>query len=179
MSIDESSLLKPFPYLGGYNAAELWWTVGLCLPTWFLLVVAPRWKHTPALTLVTPIFHATIYTLGAITALLVTTDDNDNDNDNDHNRPAPDMATFQGVLALLRDPNVAFLGWIHYVAYDPLVARWIVLDSIERGCCVRRHVLLIVPTLYFCLTLGPMGFLIYVAFIRTFLLPVGSEAKID
>ena len=46
--------LVPFPLLGGLDAGELWPVCNLVLPTWALLAFAPRWAHTPTLTLVSP-----------------------------------------------------------------------------------------------------------------------------
>lgn len=46
--------LLPLPLLGGLDADELWPVCGLVLPTWALLAFAPRWAHTPTLTLVSP-----------------------------------------------------------------------------------------------------------------------------
>ena len=84
---------------------------------------------------------------------------------------APDMSTFEGVVLLFQDPNGVFVGWIHYVVYDALIGRWIVLDSIERGCSVLIHVVVIIPCLLIALMFGPMGRLLYVVYIRTFVLP--------
>ncbi|EJK67799.1 hypothetical protein THAOC_11119 [Thalassiosira oceanica] len=56
--------LLPLPLLGGLDADELWPVCGLVLPTWALLAFAPRWAHTPTLTLVSPVLHAAIYALG-------------------------------------------------------------------------------------------------------------------
>ena len=46
--------LVPFRLLGGLDAGELWPVCNLVLPTWALLAFAPRWAHTPTLTLVSP-----------------------------------------------------------------------------------------------------------------------------
>lgn len=159
--------LKPFLLLGGYNAAELWWTTNFILPTWLLMAMAPRWKHMPTLTVVSPIFHAAIYSLSIISVML--------DMDlNDEN--APDATSLLGVVTLFKNPNVTFAGWVHYLVFDALVGRWIVLDSIERGCSIWVHVLAIVPSLFLTLMCGPVGWLLYVGVIRTFLLPVKENA---
>ena len=158
--------LKPFALLGGYNAAELWPTVNLILPCWLLLVVAPRWKYTSTLTLVGPIIHAVIYTLSAISMM---TSPSGGD---------PDFSSLEGIVEMFKDPNGVFIGWIHYVVYDALVGRWIVLDSVDRGASTLIHVLAIVPCLFLALMVGPMGWLLYVAVVRQFVLPGASAASV-
>eukprot|EP00594_Rhizosolenia_setigera_P020104 CAMPEP_0178956670 /NCGR_PEP_ID=MMETSP0789-20121207/10422_1 /TAXON_ID=3005 /ORGANISM="Rhizosolenia setigera, Strain CCMP 1694" /LENGTH=149 /DNA_ID=CAMNT_0020638703 /DNA_START=119 /DNA_END=565 /DNA_ORIENTATION=- len=143
------SELKPYALLGGYNAKELWPTVNLILPTWFLLAVAPRWKYTPTLTLAGPIIIAAIYTLSAI-SMMFTGEDGGNASE-------IDFSTLEGIVTLFKDPNGVFVGWVHYVVYDALVGRWIMLDSVERGCSTMVHVLVIVPCLFLALMFGPMG----------------------
>mmetsp|Transcript_69030 Transcript_69030/g.77218 ORF Transcript_69030/g.77218 Transcript_69030/m.77218 type:complete len:178 (+) Transcript_69030:241-774(+) len=158
----EEDLLKPFVLLGGLTASELWPTINFILPTWLLLAFLPHWKYTPKVTLIGPLLHAVIYTLGVISLLM----------DPTHNEgKAPDMSTFEGVVLLFQDPNGVFVGWIHYVVYDALIGRWIVLDAMDRGCSVLIHVLVIIPCLLLALLFGPMGWLLYVALIRTLVLP--------
>lgn len=55
-----------------------------------------------------------------------------------------------------------FIGWVHYIVFDALVARWIVLDSIhERQVSTLGHVCMVIPCVFFTLMAGPMGFLMY------------------
>ena len=49
------------------------------------------------------------------------------------------------------------LGWIHYLAFDLMVGRWIVKDSIDEHI---SHVL-VVPCLILTLMAGPVGWLLY------------------
>ncbi|KAL7539096.1 hypothetical protein ACHAWF_006296 [Thalassiosira exigua] len=154
--------LKPLALLGGYDAAELWPTVHLALPSWLLLILAPRWKHTPALSLVGPVLHAAIYALSMISLTLL----NDGGGAED-----VDFFTLEGVAAIFRDPSGVFVGWIHYCAYDVLVGRWIALDAVGRGCSLRVHVLALVPCLFLAMMAGPMGWLLYISVVRTLLLP--------
>mmetsp|Transcript_8723 Transcript_8723/g.12848 ORF Transcript_8723/g.12848 Transcript_8723/m.12848 type:complete len:110 (+) Transcript_8723:8-337(+) len=88
---------------------------------------------------------------------------------------APDFSTFEGVVNLFKDPNGVFVGWIHYVVFDALVGRWIALDSVDRGCSLLVHVFVIVPVIFLTLMLGPMGWLLYVAVVRTLLLPSSNK----
>ena len=159
--------LKPFPLLGGYNAEELWPLVNLILPTWMLCVFLPRWKHTPTLTLIFPIVHAIIYTLGVISTIVYA----------DDNSPDIDFSSLDGIVELFKEPSGVFVGWVHYCVYDALVGRWLTIDSVERDASTLVHVTIIIPTLFMSLMFGPMGWLIYIAIVRTFVLKKGSGEK--
>lgn len=65
----------------------------------------------------------------------------------------------EGVSALLGSPAGATIGWVHFLAFDLFVARWIYLDSRARGL----NPLVIAPVLLTTLMVGPVGFLIYLA----------------
>jgi len=163
--IDESSL-KSFLLLGGYNAVELWPTTNLAMPGWLLLALAPRWRHTARLSLIGPFISAAIYTLTAISMIVA----------NDGAGEDPDFMSLEGVATMFRDPSTVFLGWTHYIAYDALIGRWIVLDSIERGASLAVHYLLVVPCLFFALMLGPIGFIMYISIVRVLILRSGSDS---
>merc|ERR1712110_696008 len=83
----------------------------------------------------------------------------------------PDFFSLQGVVTMFKDPNAVFGGWVHYACYDAPVGRWIVMDSVRRGASTVIHVSVIIPTLFFALMLGPIGWLLYVAVVRTLVLP--------
>jgi len=160
--------LKPYALLGGKNADELWSTFNFILPTWLLIVLVPRWKYTPTLSLIGPIILATIYTLSSMSLF------------SDPDVETPDFSTFEGVVTLFKDPNAVFVGWIHYGAYDALIGRWIALDSVERECSTLIHVLVIIPCLFLSFMHGPMGWLLCVVVIRnTFLLLRHSKKNTD
>ena len=135
--------LKAFALLGGKNAEELWPALNVILLTWGLLAFAPRYKHTPMLTLVAPIVMAIIYTLAVISMLLMDGGD------------SVDFYSLEGVVTMFKDPNAVFGGWVHYCCYDALVGRWIALDSVKRGASNIVHVFVIIPTLFLSLMLGP------------------------
>ena len=79
-------------------------------------------------------------------------------------------------MALFSDEAAFFIGWIHYIAFDGLVARWMVLDSVEKEASVLIHVCMVIPCLFVNVMLGPMGFLMY--FIaRNFIPDVKSKQK--
>jgi len=94
--------LKSFPLLGGYNAQELWPLVNLILPSWMLLVFLPKWKYTPTLSLIGPILHAILYTLGVISTIVYA----------DENSPEIDFSSLEGIVELFKEPSGVFVGWI-------------------------------------------------------------------
>lgn len=168
--------LKPFPLLGGYNAQELWPLVNLILPTWILCVFLPRWKYTPQLTLVGPILHAMMYSLGVVSTIMYA----------DENSPEIDYGSLESIVELFKDPSTVFIGWIHYSVYAALVGRWITLDAhVNRDASALAHVTVIVPVLFLSLMFGPMGWLLYVSIVRTFILKkkggdaMKTEKKVD
>src|SRR5215470_2787038 len=62
-----------------------------------------------------------------------------------------------GVAAILGSPAGAMIGWLHFLAFDLFVGRWIYLDSRERGVTAW----VTAPALFLTLMLGPCGFLLY------------------
>jgi len=159
-AIDDASL-KPLVLLGGYNAQELWPTVNIVLLSWFLYVFCPKWKHTPALSLVAPILHAVIYTLGVISLIMAGDDD----------AAEIDFSSLAGVVEMFKDPSGVFIGWHHYIVYDALVARWMILDSQERNISNAMHVVAMIPCLFLSFVFGPTGYLAYLIVRTTLLLP--------
>ena len=83
--------------------------------------------------------------------------------------PDASFGSLQGIIALFDDPTALFAGWLHYIVFDALVGRWIVLDSTERGASNLFHAVGVVPCLIMTFVLGPMGFLVYTILIRTLL----------
>jgi len=118
----------------------------LVLPIWALMILLPRWRWTarimrsplvsaaPALVYAVPVLPR----LGAIW-------------------PVVSRPTLPGVAALLASPAGATIAWVHFLAFDLFVGRWIYLDSQER----RISSWLMAPVLFLTLMLGPAGFLLY------------------
>ena len=96
--------------------------------------------------------------------------------------PDASFGSLQGIIALFDDPTALFAdralfaGWLHYIVFDALVGRWIVLDSTERGASNLFHAVGVVPCLIMTFVLGPMGFLVYTILIRTLLDAPEGEA---
>lgn len=154
------------PLIFGYTAAELWPTTNLVLPSFALLMFAPRWRYTPILTLVSPIIHATIYTLSMISIV------------KSENSPQMDYNTFEGVINVFQNHNIVFAGWTHYLVHDLLIARWIVSDSMARGGGIEFHMLVLVPLLILALMASPVAWLLYVVIVRPMLLSVRKRDDI-
>lgn len=66
-------------------------------------------------------------------------------------------------MTLLGSSTGATIAWIHFLAFDLLVGRWIYLDAEER----QISTWLMLPALFLTLMLGPTGFLLYLA-VRSF-----------
>ena len=117
----------------------------LVLPFWALMILLPRWRWTrrimrsPFVSAAPALIYATLVLprLGTIW-------------------PAIAGPTLTGVAALLGSPEGATIAWVHFLAFDLFIGRWIYLDSEER-----LSALLTAPVLFLTLMLGPLGFLIY------------------
>lgn len=120
--------------------------------------------NSPTLTLITPLFQSVIYA-GSILSLMLFGNDDD----------APDATTLEGVVTLFKDPNIVFVGWIHYIVFDLLVARMEVLDSIQRGASITVHILVVIPCMIGTFMLGPFGFLAYMMLRQIFLPETPTE----
>lgn len=153
--------MKLLPLIAGMTARDMWPLVNLVMPAWLLLAVLPRWKWTPTLTLIPPLIHAAMY-MFSIATLMLTADEQG------------DLFTFEGVVAAFKDPNVVFIGWVHYLVFDLLVGRAISMDAITRGCSGFLYLICVVPCLFLTLMAGPVGFLLYAIF-RTIALPEPKE----
>ena len=72
-------------------------------------------------------------------------------------RPAADLTSLAGVMALFDSPGGATIGWIHYLAFDLFVGTWISRNA-DRHKISRW---LQIPILFFTLMAGPIGLLLY------------------
>ena len=116
------------------------------LPFWLLMIVFPRWRwtrrvmHSPYVSVAPALLYAGLVLprIGAIW-------------------PAVTRPTLSGIASLLASPTGATIAWVHFLAFDLLVGRWIYLDAQER----RVPSLIMAPVLFLTLMLGPAGFLLY------------------
>jgi len=116
------------------------------LPFWVLMIFLPRWRVTKRL-MSSPLVcaaPAALYAALVIPRFAEVWRD----------VSSPELS---GVAALLGSPVGATVGWLHFLAFDLFVGRWIYLDGRERD--VPAWVL--APVLFVTLMLGPCGFLLY------------------
>ena len=124
----------------------------LVLPFWALMILLPGWRWTervmrsPLVSLAPAALYATLVfpRLAEIW-------------------PAVARPTLTGVAALLGSQRGATIAWVHFLAFDLFVGRWVYLDSGER----QVNVWFMAPLLFLTLMLGPAGFLLYLA-VRSF-----------
>lgn len=118
----------------------------LVLPFWAMMILLPRWRWTkrivrsPLISAAPATFYVALVLprLGEIW-------------------PAVARPTLGGVMSLLGSPTGATIAWVHFLAFDLLVGRWIYLDAEGR----RLSPWLTSPILFLTLMLGPAGFLFY------------------
>src|SRR5229473_2570014 len=116
----------------------------LVLPVWALMILLPRWRWTtrimrsPLVSAAPAVLYAALVLprLGEIW-------------------PAVTRPTLGGIAVLLGSPAGATVAWVHFLAFDLFVGRWIYLDSHER----RISAWVMAPVLFLTLMLGPGGFL--------------------
>lgn len=118
----------------------------LVAPFWLLMVFLPTWRWTasivrsPWIAAPAALLYAALV-LPQLTSVLSTVAN-------------PDLS---GVTALLGTPAGATISWVHFLAFDLFVGRWLYLDSRKRGLSPW----LISPVLIVTLMLAPVGFLLY------------------
>lgn len=118
----------------------------LVMPFWLLLIFLPRTRVTAwAMKYpVAPALPALVY-LALVAPRLGTL------------LPALAQPKLAEISALLGAPDGTTIGWLHFLALDLFVGRWIYLDSKERGLSAW----LISPVLFLTLMFGPIGMLAY------------------
>jgi len=72
-------------------------------------------------------------------------------------RPAADLTSLAGVMALCDSPGGATIGWIHYLAFDLFVGIWIARNADAHKISRWFQI----PILFFTLMAGPIGLLLY------------------
>ncbi len=119
----------------------------LVMPFWFLMILLPFWPWTqriigsPWIAAPAALLYASLVLPQAgslLTEQLL-------------NPQLAQIAVFLGT------PTGATIGWIHFLAFDLFVGRWVYLDSRERHLTAW----LISPILLMVLMFGPMGLLLY------------------
>ncbi|MCA9899541.1 MAG: DUF4281 domain-containing protein [Anaerolineales bacterium] len=123
----------------------------LVMPFWLLLIFLPRWRVTerlvagPWLAVPAALLYA-VLVLPRFGEVFT----------------AVSNPTLAGITTLLASPAGATVAWVHFLAFDLFVARWVYLDGRSR----KISSWFISPTLFMVLMLGPVGFLLYLV-VRT------------
>ncbi|MCC6602362.1 MAG: DUF4281 domain-containing protein [Anaerolineae bacterium] len=118
----------------------------LVMPFWLLLIFLPRWRVTervvagPWLAVPAALLYA-VLVLPRCGEVFT----------------AVSNPTLTGITTLLGEPTGATIAWVHFLAFDLFVARWVYLDGRSRHISAW----FISPILFFVLMLGPIGFLLY------------------
>ena len=111
------------------------------LPFWLLLLVAPRWRWTQVLcSLAMPAALALLY-IWLLSGGL----------------GEGGFGSLAEVMKLFTQPQAAFAGWVHYLAFDLFIGAWETRDAMKLG--IPRWALL--PCQVMTLMLGPIGLLLY------------------
>jgi hypothetical protein len=118
----------------------------LVMPFWVLVIFLPTWKWSkkiiasPWISAGAALLYAGLV-LPKVLEIL----------------PAVMNPSLQGIIGLLATPAGATIAWVHFLAFDLFVGRWVYLDSHEKGLSP----FIVSPILFFVLMLGPLGFLVY------------------
>ncbi len=117
----------------------------LVLPQWLLMIFVPNWQWTRRLvnSYIIPIVLAAMYAYFILTGM----------SDLDFRS----FNSLAGVMKLFTVEQGVLAGWIHYLCFDLFVGSWVYNNSQERGV---KHIL-VIPCLFFCFMLGPIGLLLY------------------
>ena len=127
--------------------AILFQLTSLAIVGWFLLIFFPTWRFSRRLadSQFFPLFIAVFYAFG-VGALLM------------ERGPGfmADFGTDVGVARLLAQEEIAWVAWLHILAFDQVIGIWIYRENMRR-----RFVPIPVQSLLLFLTLmlGPLGYL--------------------
>ena len=122
------------------------------VPLWLLMIFAPRWSWTVRIVS-QPWAYAP---LGVVYAVLVLT------RLGEVARIVVVDPRLDTVAPLLATPAGATIAWVHFLAFDVFVGRWIYLDARSR----EVHPVAMAPILLLTFLFGPMGLLSYLVVSR-------------
>lgn len=118
----------------------------LVMPFWALMILAPRWTWTrrimtsPLVILPAALLYAVLVAPNVLSVL-----------------PALANPNLAGITALLGSQSGATIAWVHFLAFDLFVGRWVYLDSLERAISPFLMAVVLLVVLMF----GPLGFAVY------------------
>jgi hypothetical protein len=118
----------------------------LVMPIWLAMIVVPGWSVTrrvvssPLVALAPALLYAALVLPRMLEVLPIVL--------------RPELET---IAMLLGTPDGATIAWVHFLAFDVLVGRWVYLDARER----KISAFVSSPILFFVFMLGPFGFLLH------------------
>lgn len=118
------------------------------LPAWLLLALLPKSDITKRLVHsgVYPIIYGVLYLVLFVRATFM-----------GYAAEGGGFDTLETVMIAFTHPNLALMGWAHYLVFDLFVGAWIGRDAVARGV---NH-FAIIPCLFFTFIAGPIGLLMY------------------
>jgi Domain of unknown function (DUF4281) len=117
----------------------------IALIGWLAIIILPNWQHTTNVTLNMVAALAVLY-LYLLFAKIPGIE-----------KTRGSFSSLGGVIALFKSPKVMLAGWIHFLAFDLMVALYIRADAPLHGI---QHLWLI-PIYLLTLMFGPAGLLAY------------------
>eukprot|EP00955_Chlamydomonas_euryale_P064069 358848-Chlamydomonas_euryale.AAC.11 len=96
----------PLPFLS-YTDDDIFQCLNGVLLAWALLIVAPKWRPTQAIVLLSAMFYSALY--AALIFNMI------------YQGGALDfaaMSTLPGVAKLFATPEAVLPAWVHYIAFD-------------------------------------------------------------
>jgi hypothetical protein len=121
----------------------------LSLPAWLLIIAAPTWQHTDSV-----VRYGAMVALCVLYGWLLL-----GARALDTEKPLGNFFSLHGVVSLFKSPRLVLAGWVHFLAFDLLVALWI------RSDAQALHIThwLLIPVYLLTLMFGPLGVLAYLA----------------
>jgi len=116
----------------------------IAMISWVVMIFLPKWKWTAKLIIGVSVTLLSI----AYAYYIITTFDPSS---------LSSFGTLKGVMNLFTEPASVLAGWIHYLAFDLMVGRFVLLNSQKH----QINHFLIIPCLLGCFMLGPIGLLLY------------------
>jgi len=113
------------------------------LPAWIVMIFFPKvtWRN--------PFVYALAMLLALSYAIFLFSSIGDLD--------PQGFTELEGLKAMFTSDIAVLTGWVHYLVFDMLVGNWVVNNAQKHG--IKHY--LIIPCLFFCFMLGPIGYLLY------------------
>ncbi|KAI9299127.1 hypothetical protein K502DRAFT_322387 [Neoconidiobolus thromboides FSU 785] len=135
----------------------------LSLVGFSLLAVLPTWEYTFQIVNTICIVDAILYIHNILTSLKIGKNNVESYSNiiPNYNKSIKSFSTINGVFDVFKNGSNYFLlaGWIHYLCFDLLIAKQIVVESLQSNIPWP----LVVLSLYFTLMFGPAGFALFSA----------------